>query len=151
MESASESAPIKGGRITWQCACFNSRKAARAVTKFYDDLLAPSGLKATQLTMLGAISILGTAQMSELANLVALDKTTLTRNLKLLQSEGLIAVTTGADRRVRVVGLTRTGTDTLERALPLWREAQQRMVKHLGESRWRRLVSDLAELNVITP
>ena len=139
------------GRITWQCACFNSRKAARAITKFYDDMLAPSGLKATQLTMLGAISILGTAQMSELASLVALDKTTLTRNLKLLQSDGLIAIAAGLDRRARVVRLTRTGTDTLERALPFWREAQQRMVEHLGESRWRRLVADLAELNAISP
>ena len=151
MVSASKSSQIKNGRITWQCACFNSRKAARAVTKFYDDMLAPSGLKATQLTMLGAISILGTAQMSELASLVALDKATLTRNLKLLQSDGLIAISTGSDRRVRVVRLTSTGTDTLERALPLWREAQQRMVEHLGETRWRRLVADLAELNAISP
>jgi len=101
------------------------------------------------LTMLGAVSILGAAQMSELASLVALDKATLTRNLKLLQSDGLIAIATGSDRRVRVVKLTSTGTDTLERALPLWRGAQQRMVEHLGESRWRRLVADLAELNAI--
>jgi len=139
------------GRITWQCACFNSRKAARTVTKLYDDMLAPSGLKATQLTMLGAISILGTAQMSELASLVALDKTTLTRNLKLLQSDGMIAIAAGSDRRVRVVRLTRTGTSALERALPLWRDAQRRMVEHMGEVRWRRLVTDLAELNTISP
>ena len=121
------------------------------MTKYYDDTLAPSGLKATQLTMLGAISILGTARMSELAKLVALDKTTLTRNLKLLQAEGLIAITAGADRRVRVVALTRIGTDALERALPLWREAQQRMVEHFGEARWRQLVADLAELDAISP
>ena len=114
-------------------------------------MLAPSGLKATQLTMLGAISILGTAQMSELASLVALDKATLTRNLKLLQSDGLIAISTGSDRRVRVVRLTNTGTDALERALPLWRKSQQRMVEHLGEPRWRRLVADFAELNAISP
>ena len=151
MQSASKSSQIRSGRIAWQCACFNSRKAARTVTKFYDDMLAPSGLKATQLTMLGAISILGTAPMSELASLVALDKATLTRNLKLLQSDDLIAIATGSDRRVRIVRLTRTGTDTLERALPLWREAQQRMVEHLGEARWRRLVADLAELNAISP
>ena len=151
MKSASKSAQTRGGRITWQCACFNSRKAARAVTKYYDDTLAPSGLKATQLTMLGAISILGTAQMSELANLVALDKTTLTRNLKLLQAEGLIAIAAGADRRVRVVALTRIGTDALERALPLWREAQQRMIEHLGEAHWRQLVADLTEFDTISP
>ncbi len=114
-------------------------------------MLAPSGLKATQLTMLGAISILGTARMSELASLVALDKTTLTRNLKLLQGDDLIAIAAGADRRVRVVALTRTGTDALERALPLWREAQRRMVEHLGEARWHRLVADVAEFDAISP
>jgi DNA replication and repair protein RecF len=65
-------------------------------------MLAPSGLKATQLTMLGAISISGTARMSELASLLALDKTTLTRNLRRLQADGLIAIATDADRRARL-------------------------------------------------
>ena len=151
MELTLKTAQIGGGRITWQCACFNSRKAARAVTRFYDRMLAPSGLKATQLTMLGAISISGTARMSELASLLALDKTTLTRNLRRLQADGLIAITTGADRRARVVELTHTGTDALERALPLWREAQRRMVEHMGQERWRRLVTDLAEIDALVP
>lgn len=114
-------------------------------------MLAPSGLKATQLTMLGAISISGTARMSELASLLALDKTTLTRNLRRLQADGLIAIATGADRRARVVALTHTGTDALERALPLWREAQRRMVEHMGQERWRRLVADLAEIDALVP
>ncbi len=146
MISAAKSSPAGAGRITWQCACFNTRKAARAVTRFYDGMLAPSGLKATQLTMLGAVSISGPSRMSELAEMLALDKTTLTRNLKLLEAAGLIAIAVGTDRRARVVALTRAGTDVLESALPLWREAQRRMVEHLGEARWRRLVADLAEL-----
>jgi DNA-binding MarR family transcriptional regulator len=112
-------------------------------------MLAPSGLKATQLTMLGAISISGPARMSELAEMLALDKTTLTRNLKLLEAAGLIAIAAGADRRARVVALTGAGTDALERALPLWREAQRRMAGHLGEARMRRLVDDLAELDAL--
>ncbi len=84
MDSVSQTAQTRSGRITWQCACFNTRKAARAVTRFYDDMLAPSGLKATQLTMLGAISISGPTRMSELADMLALVKSTLTRNLTLL-------------------------------------------------------------------
>ncbi len=151
MNSTSKSAQTGGGRITWQCACFNTRKAARAVTRFYDDMLAPSGLKATQLTMLGAISISGPTRMSELAEMLALDKTTLTRNLKLLEAGGLIAIAAGADRRVRVVALTGAGTDALEHALPRWREAQRRIVEHLGEARWRRLVADLAEIEALDP
>jgi DNA-binding MarR family transcriptional regulator len=146
MASGARSTAAGAGRITWQCGCFNTRKAARAVTRFYDAMLAPSGLKATQLTMLGAVSISGPARMSELAHMLALDKTTLTRNLRLLEADGLIAIAAGADRRARVVSLTRAGADAVERALPRWREAQRRMVEHLGEARWRRLVDDLAEL-----
>ncbi len=151
MNSVSQTAQTAGGRITWHCACFNTRKAARAVTRFYDDMLAPSGLKATQLTMLGAISISGPTRMSELADMLALDKTTLTRNLKLLEAGGLIAIAAGADRRVRVVALTRAGANAVDRALPRWREAQRRMVEHLGEARWRRLVADLAEIDALDP
>ena len=151
MNSASTSAQTGAGRVTWQCACYNTRKAARAVTKFYDDILASSGLKSTQLTLLGAISISGPTRMSELADMLALDKTTLTRNVKLLQADGLIEVAAGADRRVRIVALTRTGTDVLELALPRWREAQRRLVEHLGEARWRRLIADLAEIDALEP
>ncbi len=121
------------------------------MTRFYDEMLAPSGLKATQLTMLGAISISGPARMSELADMLALDKTTLTRNLKLLEAGGLIVIAAGADRRVRVVALTHAGVDAVDRALPRWREAQRRMVEHLGEARWRRLVADLAEIDALDP
>ncbi len=149
MVSTPKPAHATAGRITWQCACFNTRKAARAVTRFYDDMLEPSGLKATQLTMLGAISISGTARMSELADMLELDKTTLTRNLKLLEAGGLIAIAAGADRRARVVALTGAGADALERALPRWREAQRRMAEHLGEARWRGLVEDLAKLDTL--
>jgi len=151
MNSASKSAQAGSGRVTWQCACFNTRKASRAVTRFYDEILAPSGLKATHFTMLGAISISGPMRMSELADMLALDKTTLTRNLKLLEAGGLIAIAAGADRRVRLVSLTRAGADAVDRALPRWREAQRRMVEHLGEARWRRLVADLAEIDALHP
>ena len=138
-------------RISWQCAFFNTRKAARAVTRFYDGALAPSGLKATQLTMLGAISISGPVRMSELADMLVLDKTTLTRNLKLLEAGGLVAIAAGEDRRERVASLTRPGRDALERALPLWREAQRRVSEHLGAARWRRLIADLAEVDALDP
>ena len=118
MEIEAETARAATGRITWQCACFNTRKAARAVTKFYDDVLAPSGLKATQLTMLGAISISGPTRMSDLADMLGLDKTTLTRNLKLLQADGLIDVAAGDDRRVRVATLTtRAGALSISRSV----------------------------------
>ena len=150
MNIPTETGQAGAGRITWQCACFNTRKAARTVTKYYDDMLAPSGLKATQFTMMGAISISGPTRMSDLADMLELDKTTLTRNLKLLETAGLIEVTAGADRRVRVAALTPAGEDSLKRALPRWREAQLKLVEKLGDERWRRLVADLAEIDELT-
>ncbi len=138
-------------RISWQCACFNVRKAARAVTRFYDGALAPSGVKARQRTMLGAIGIAGPVRMSELADMLVLDKTTLTRNLKLLEAGGLVAIAAGEDRPERVASLTRPGRDALERALPRWREAHRRVVEHLGAARWRRLIADLAEVDALDP
>jgi DNA-binding MarR family transcriptional regulator len=150
MDSNPDGSPAGAGRITWQCACFNTRKAARMVTRFYDDVLAPSGLKATQLTMLGAISISGPTRLSSLAEMLELDKTTLTRNLKRLETDGMIEVARNPeDRRVRIAALTPTGEAALKRALPLWRAAQLRLVEHLGEARWRAFVADLAELEAL--
>ncbi len=149
MVSTPKSAPATAGRITWQCACFNTRKAARAVTRFYDDMLEPSGLTATQLTMLGAISISGPARISLLAELLVLDKTTLTRNLKLLETAAMVTIAAGEDRRERIVALTPQGAEAVERALPHWRAAQRRIVEHLGEARWHRLVDDLSDLEGI--
>ena len=73
-------------RVAWHCTCFNVRRASRAVTQFYDDIMAPSGIKATQFTMLGAVALMGPASVTRLAEHLALDRTTLTRNLKVLAS-----------------------------------------------------------------
>lgn len=145
MTSAANSPP-GGGRVAWHCACFNTRRAARAVTRFYDSVLAPAGVTATQFTLLGALSVTGAAAISRLADALALDRTTLTRNLALLERDGLIVSAPGADRRARIVSLTGAGEDAVARALPYWREAQRRIVGHFGDERWRGLGADLSEL-----
>ena len=86
-------------RVAWHCTCFNVRRAARAVTQFYDDIMAPSGIKATQFTMLGAVAMMGPASVTRLAEHLALDRTTLTRNLKGLADLGLIEISAGKDRQ----------------------------------------------------
>lgn len=147
MNAAIRSSPAAPGRVTWQCACFNVRKAARAVTRFYDEALAPSGLKATQLTVLGAISISGSATMSALADMLSLDKTTLTRNIKLLEKAGLILAASGDDRRERIVSLSEAGDTALQRALPLWREAQRRLAEHVGHDDWHRVLDIMSRFD----
>ena len=136
-------------RIAWHCTCFNVRRASRAVTEYYDGVMAPSGVKATQFTMLGAVALMGPASVTRLAEHLALDRTTLTRNLKVLAQQGLVSISAGEDRRERVVRLTDEGQAAIDRATPLWHEAQSALVDKFGEDRWRRMIEDMAELGAL--
>lgn len=137
-------------RVAWHCTCFNVRRAARAVTQYYDDIMAPSGVKSTQFTMLGAVAMMGPASVTRLAEHLALDRTTLTRNLKVLADQGLIKIAAGEDRRERVASLTEEGAEAIERATPVWREAQERLTAELGDARWRNLIEDMNDLGALT-
>ena len=136
-------------RVAWHCTCFNVRRASRAVTEFYDAIMAPSGVKATQFTMLGAVGLMGPASVTRLAEHLALDRTTLTRNLKVLSQQRLVAISAGEDRRERVVRLTGEGQAALERATPVWHEAQAALVEKFGDERWRRMIEDMTELGAL--
>lgn len=125
---------------TMTCTSTNLRMATRAVTQFYDDSLRAAGLKSTQFSLLAAAATTGTAPISRLANQMAMDRTTLTRNLKPLVDGGLLRIEAGADRRVRRVTVTADGEAALARALPLWRQAQTRMIDRLGDERWGELL-----------
>ena len=92
------------------CACANLRKAARAVTQLYDAALAPSGLKATQFTLLVTSRLSGEATINGLAERMAMDRTTLSRNLKPLVRDGLLEVSPGGDGRTRLVRISLEGT-----------------------------------------
>lgn len=126
------------------CVCFNLRKAARAVTQLYDDKLRPTGLRATQLSVLAVTEKLGPLTVSRLAEVTVTDRTTLTRNLKLLEEQGLVRITPGADRRERQVGLTERGRRALAEAYPLWKGVQAKVAKGLGLDRMERLLADLS-------
>ncbi len=114
------------------CTCLRVRKAARRITQIYDQVLAPSGLGVAQFGLLAHLRWREGLSIGELADLMDLDRTTLTRNLKPLEEQGLVAVGPGADRRSKAVRLTEPGRDALRRAVPLWREAQDRMDSTLG-------------------
>ncbi len=115
-----------------ECVCFNLRKTARAITQVYDRALKPSGLRATQFSILVVVSNCRSLTISRLAQQLVMDRTTLTRNLRPLQRRGLLKVTRGEDRRARFVSLTQEGERNLLRALPLWEEAQRHFEKGLG-------------------
>ena len=133
-------------RIAWHCTCFNVRRASRAVTQFYDDILEPSGVKATHFTMLGAIALMGPASVTRIASHLALDRTTLTRNLRILIDQKFVELVSGTDRRERVVALTVDGQKTVEQATPLWHKAQAELATRFGEQRWKQMIEDMTEL-----
>ena len=118
------------------CSCFNLRRAARRVTQIYDHALAPSGLKATQfslLAVLGGVALGEGIAMTRLAEKLGMDRTTLTRNLGVVERDGLVTVRSGKDPRSRLVELTKTGRTTLERAIPLWTAAQAELASYIGK------------------
>ncbi len=125
------------------CTCFNLRKATRTVTQLFDDAMQPTGLRATQFTVLAAISSTDTIAIRQLSQLLVMDRTTLTRNLKPLETRRLVKIVPGEDRRTRNLMLTHKGRKTLEKALPFWRQAQSEVIERLTLTRWKDLLKQL--------
>lgn len=125
------------------CACFNTRKTARVLGQVYDRALEPSGLKNTQFTALAVADAYDGISITELSKAMAIERTTLTRNLKVLERDGLVKVGPGADGRSKTVRLTAKGKRRLEAALPLWKQAHERMLRDFGANRWKSLQREL--------
>lgn len=132
--------------ISTECACRSVRRTARAVTALYDRSLAPTGLRAGQMTLLVALERAGPIPFTRLAGILGMDRTTLTRNLAPLQRERLVALGPGPDRRVRLATITEKGRKVLEAAIPLWEEAQDQIAGALGPGRWQAIRRDLHRL-----
>jgi len=127
------------------CACSHTRMAARAVTRFYDDALRPAGLKGTQFVLLAAIEADEAGSITDLADRLEIERTTLVRNLQLLRKDGFVAPLKGANGR-RKPTLTPQGRAALDSALPLWRSAQDQMEARLGFGSWQVTRRRLGEL-----
>jgi len=131
------------------CACFNIRKAARKVTQSYDRALAPAGLLATQFALLAVLARergKDGIPMTRLAKRLGMDRTTLTRNLRVVERAKWVSVRAGEDPRERLVTLTAAGRKKFAAALPLWKDAQTRTVKRLGRANLTRLLDLTARL-----
>jgi DNA-binding MarR family transcriptional regulator len=133
-------------RAAQECTANNLRRASRQVSAAFDGVMADTGLRGTQFTLLTALAVGGEMPLTRLAEVLSLDRTTLTRNLAPLEREGLVASRPTPDGRVRQVALTRRGEEVLERALPRWETAQRKVVAALGERKWKELMSTLQSL-----
>jgi DNA-binding MarR family transcriptional regulator len=109
------------------CYCTQFRRAANALTNVYDEALYPAGMKITQFTLLRSLERLGPATHTEIAAETALDKTTISRNLKVLINYAWVVVGEGEDARFKVVRLTAKGIKALRNAESYWAAAQKRV------------------------
>lgn len=131
------------------CVGFNTRRATRLITQYYDKALAPVGIRSTQYSLLSLLEMMGEAPMQEVAYVLAMDRTTLTRNLNPLLRAGLVKVKVGSDRRSRPLTLTPKGKSTLEKALPYWQKAQSHILDEIGAKQWDTMMRGLHQISMI--
>lgn len=129
-----------------QCLCINLRRAARGVSRYYDGALDGFGINVAQYSLLSNLARLDQPSISSLAEAMGLDRSTLGRNLRVLEGEGLVALAEGDDLRNRIVVLTETGQARLAAALPAWEAAQQKLIDKLGVEKRATLLALLDEL-----
>lgn len=133
------------------CACFNLRRASRAVTRLFDEILLRGGLRSTQFVALVAIRAGGEPALPRLARDLGLDRSTLTRNLNPLVKAGLVEVGTHPPSQSATARLTAEGEAALERCVPLWQEAQARFEGKIGAEAWRSLLGGLDAVSSSAP
>jgi len=133
----------KLAEIARTCACFNFRKASRSLTQMFDQILAPSGLRSTQLVILISGQLSGPTSIADMARSLVMDRSTLTRNLRPLMTMGLLQFSPASGGRTKNVELTPAGRAALVQAGPYWEQAQGKIVARFGADVWNRLLADL--------
>jgi DNA-binding MarR family transcriptional regulator len=117
---------------TAKCLCLASRRAARAITRAFDKELRAHGIRATQFSLLAILELKGPRSIGELAAMLGADRTTLTRNLALVEQAALVRIRAGDDARARVVTITPKGRRTVYAAFPGWRKVQSALSESIG-------------------
>jgi DNA-binding MarR family transcriptional regulator len=146
MPEMKKNSPPRDLTGTGYCASFNFRRTARAVTRLYDMALQESGIRSTQFAILVGIAKNQPVSMGALAEVLIIDSTTLTRSLRLLQKEGLVAISNRAAMRQRFLTITAKGKRTLARSLAAWRKTHEHFVATIGSEYWIELRSELERL-----
>jgi len=136
---------------TEKCYCINFRRAARAVTAYYDRLMLQSGLTVSQYSLLMHLLRTAPCSVTALAKTVKLDRTTLLRNIRPLAERGLLRDLSKAGERDRQLTVTEQGLSALEAAQKLWKKAQAGLKAHIGEERFEEMMGIIAALEELSP
>lgn len=125
-------------------ACVNMRKSARAITRWFDEELEPCGLRSTQLAIMLTIAVTERPTQTRIARQLVSEQSTVSRNLKILEDEGLIKTTAARNTRFKIISLTPKGIERVRAAIPLWARTQKAFVGQFGEDRWSDFLAGLA-------
>jgi DNA-binding MarR family transcriptional regulator len=123
------------------CFCANLRRASRALTQLYENALRPFGIRATQFTILQALSRTGEVSQGQLAEILAMDSTSLTRTIATMKRQGWIKERRGQDRRERWLSLAKPGEAQLRRVSPAWEKVQASLHERIGDRSWNEFLS----------
>ncbi|MBP3125509.1 MarR family winged helix-turn-helix transcriptional regulator [Thalassospira sp. ER-Se-21-Dark] len=130
------------------CLCLHVRRAARTVARRFDDAFRPLDLTSGQYSLLMSLNRPYPPHMKDVADLLAMDRTTLTANLKPLERRGLIEITPDPkDKRGRLLALTKDGLHLLSRAFPIWQETQQQLENQVADTDPKQLLAALINLS----
>lgn len=128
------------------CTCFNIRRISRVITQFFDAEVGRHDLRPTQTPILRALQAKKQWSMAELSDWLGMERTTLLRNLRPLQRDGLVRAKGGGRGGHVELTITEKGSATVAKLQPAWRSAQDKVVAILGKERWSAIISDLDEV-----
>ena len=128
------------------CVGFNLRKTTRALTQYYDSIIKEAGITANQNTLLMIIYLMQPMNIQNLAEASGTERTTLARNLKVMERDELINIKKGSDRREKVINISNKGENVLSKSFEMWRKAQHYLVDKIGEDKWKELRLELKEI-----
>jgi len=129
-----------------QCVLTKSRRAARSVSRHFGRLIKPHGVTPSQASLLFALYGSEATSVSELADGMAIERSALTRNLRLLEDAGHVECQIGGRGGAKAYRLSQTGQAKLMEMVPLWHEAQDALRARLGEGQWKQMQATLALL-----
>ncbi len=133
--------------ISTICIAYNLRKLSRQINKFYNEKISQSGLQGTQFPLLLAIKQNQPITITKLADILDIDRTTLSRSLKLMEKKGYIFFgLQKGDNRLKNIALTAQGLSLIDQALPYWQEAQNEMEEIIGTKQWTEMLKKINQI-----
>jgi DNA-binding MarR family transcriptional regulator len=129
------------------CVGFNLRKTSRLLSQLYERAFKSVGIKGTQFSLLMAVAGNKDSTIGKLSQPLGMERSTLSRNVAILQKKGLVTIEQGEDRRQQRIRITDSGLSVLQDALPLWQGVQERLCRELGEERIKNLLEDMQHLS----